>query len=189
MRLSSGRIFEMNPTMPGPGPIRASYWVIEGKLLAGEYPGAYSDAAARAKLGLFLDAGIRTFVDLTEESEPLRNYDDVLESLSAERGISCRHIRFGVRDRDVPSQELLAEIIATIRQEIAEGRPVYVHCWGGIGRTGTIIGCWLVEQGMSGEEAIGKLADLRRDTADRAGPSPEMDEQRRCICEWQSNSK
>ncbi len=60
------------------GPIRASYWVVEGKLLAGEYPGAYSDDAARAKLSLFLDAGIRTFADLTEPSEPLRSDDDLL---------------------------------------------------------------------------------------------------------------
>ena len=46
-------------------PTRASYWVIQGQLLAGAYPSAYDVAEARSKLGLFLDAGIRTFVDLT----------------------------------------------------------------------------------------------------------------------------
>jgi protein tyrosine/serine phosphatase len=165
-------------------PIRASYWVIQGELLAGAYPSAYDDAEARSKLGLFLDAGIRTFVDLTEETEPLRDYDDVLESVSAERGISCKRLRFGVRDRDVPTQDLLAKIVATIRDEIAAGRPVYVHCWGGIGRTGTIIGCWLVEAGLSGEEAIQKIVDLRRAAGDRPWQSPETEAQRRCICEW-----
>ena len=86
-----------------PGPIRASYWVVEGKLLAGEYPGAYSDDAALTKLSLFLDAGIRTFVDLTEPSEPLRNYDDLLTRLAVERGITCKRLRFGITDRGVPS--------------------------------------------------------------------------------------
>jgi protein tyrosine/serine phosphatase len=170
-------------------PSRASYWVIQGQLLAGEYPAAYSDAAARAKLGLFLDAGIRTFVDLTEVIEPLRNYDDVLESLAAERGISCKRLRFGVRDGGVPSQDLLAKIIATIRQEIAGGHPVYVHCWGGIGRTGTIVGCWLVEEGLSGEEALQRIAELRRNAADRSWQSPETEEQRRCICEWRKGAR
>jgi protein tyrosine/serine phosphatase len=165
-------------------PIRASYWVIQGQLLAGAYPSAYDDREARSKLGLLLDAGIRTFVDLTEETEPLRNYDDVLESLATERGISSKRLRFGVRDRDVPTRDLLAKIIATIRDEIAAGRPVYVHCWGGIGRTGTIVGCWLVEEGLSGEEALQKIADLRCKAADRSWQSPETEEQRRCIGEW-----
>jgi protein tyrosine/serine phosphatase len=162
--------------------------VVEGKLLAGEYPGAYSDEAARAKLSLFLDAGIRTFVDLTEPIEPLRHYDDLLTRLAVERGITCQHLRFGITDRGVPSPELLAEVLATIQQEISEDRPVYVHCWGGIGRTGTVIGCWLVEDGLSGEDAIAQLADLRRDSADRDRPSPEMDEQRQCICEWKART-
>jgi protein tyrosine/serine phosphatase len=165
-------------------PTRASYWVRQGQLLAGAYPSASDVAEARSKLGLFLDAGIRTFVDLTEETEPLRNYDDVLEGLSAERGISCKRLRFGVRDRDVPTPDLLGEIIATIRHEIAAGRPVYVHCWGGIGRTGTIVGCWLVEEGLSGEEALERIADLRRDAADRSWQSPETEKQRRYVCEW-----
>ncbi len=158
-------------------------------MLAGGYPAAHSDIEARARLARFLDAGVRTFVDLTEESEPLRNYDDVLGPLSAERGISCKHLRFAIPNRGVPSADLLAQVMTTIRQEIDEGRPVYVHCWGGIGRTGTIIGCWLVEQGMSGEEALGQIAHLRRDTADRFQASPETDEQRRCICEWKRENE
>ena len=66
-------------------PTRASYWVIQGQLLAGAYPSAYDVAEARSKLGLFLDAGIRTFVDLTEEPEPLRNYDDVFRAEGRQR--------------------------------------------------------------------------------------------------------
>jgi protein-tyrosine phosphatase len=89
----------------------------------------------------------------------------------------------------VPGAELLAQVLAAIRQEISEDRPVYVHCWGGIGRTGTIIGCWVAESGLSGEDAIAQLADLRRDNADRARPSTETDLQRQCICEWKARTE
>ena len=34
------------------------------------------------------------------------------------------------------------------------GRRVYVHCRAGIGRTGTVIGCYLAEQGLDGPAAV-----------------------------------
>ncbi|MEO8827751.1 MAG: protein-tyrosine phosphatase family protein, partial [Lapillicoccus sp.] len=38
---------------------------------------------------------------------------------------------------------------------------VYVHCWGGRGRTGTVVGCLLVDDGLSFDEVIDRLAELR----------------------------
>jgi polymorphic toxin system DSP-PTPase phosphatase-like protein len=188
-----GKLRAMKNVSPGPepsrlkraGPIPDSYWLIDGVLLAGEYPGASDDDAAREKLTKFLDAGIRTFIDLTEKREPLEKYDRLLRSLSAERGIETRHIRIAVRDRSVPHErQLMTRVLTTIREETTAGRPVYVHCWGGIGRTGTVVGCWLVQSGMTALEAIARIAELRADTPDRFTRSPETDEQRRYICEW-----
>jgi protein-tyrosine phosphatase len=154
-------------------------------LLAGEYPGTYREDATREKLAKFLDAGIRTFIDLTEEREPLTKYDRLLRKLADERKIETRHIRISVRDGCIPNERALMErILATIREEMDAGRPVYVHCWGGIGRTGTVIGCWLVEQGLAGDDAVARIAELRRHTPDGHMPSPESAEQRRYICEW-----
>jgi hypothetical protein len=169
------------------GPVPDSYWLIDGKLLAGEYPGTKSVSATRAKLTTFLDAGIRTFVDLTEARDGLTDYDAVLQDLSAERGLDVSHLRFGIRDLGIPvSVEFTRGLLATIHGEIAAGRPVYVHCWGGVGRTGTVIGCWLREQGLSGEEALARIADLRRDTPDGWKRSPEMEQQRRYVCDWRT---
>lgn len=167
------------------GPIPDSYWLIEGALLAGEYPGERDPRGTREKLAKFLDAGILTFINLTESQEHLTHYEAVLQALAEERGLDTKHIRYPIRDVSVPRERaMMTQILATIRAEIAEGRPVYVHCWGGVGRTGTVIGCWLVEEGVVGPEAIDTIAKLREHTPDGWKRSPETDEQCRFICEW-----
>jgi protein tyrosine/serine phosphatase len=166
-------------------PIPDSYWLVEGVLLAGEYPATSDEAGTRARLAKFLDAGIRTFIDLTQRRDGLTDYDRILRALSEERGIETRHLRFGIRDLGIPDDETLTKrVLSAIRDEIAAGRPSYVHCWGGVGRTGTMIGCWLVEQGKTGPEALERIAELRKSTPDGSKRSPETDAQRRYVCEW-----
>ena len=55
-------------------PINDSYWLVPGRLLAGEYPGAKTKDEARRKLQSFLDAKVDFFLDLTEEKEGLEPY-------------------------------------------------------------------------------------------------------------------
>ena len=76
------------------GPIPDSYSVIPGRLLAGAYPGATSDAAAAAKLALFREAGVHGFIDLTEADEYHLN---PYATLAAELGMT--HVRFPIEDR------------------------------------------------------------------------------------------
>ena len=71
-------------------PIPDSYWVVDGLLLAGEYAGALSAPRARRKLDALLDAGIRSFFDLTEEGE-LLPYDDMLRELASDRRIAVAY--------------------------------------------------------------------------------------------------
>ena len=142
--------------MGKPGPIPDSYWLIDGMLLAGEYPATYLEDATREKLAKFLDAGIRTFIDLTEQHEPLAKYDRLLRELSDDRKIETRHIRSSVRDGCIPHERgHMERILGTIREEMDAGRPVYVHCWGGIGRTG------------NGDRVLAGGAGARRRRGDR----------------------
>ena len=64
------------------------------------------------------------------------------------------------------------------------GQRAYVHCWGGIGRTGTLVGCYLVRRGMAGSDAIVELARLRAGTPDARYAAPARECQRQLILQW-----
>jgi protein-tyrosine phosphatase len=72
-------------------------------------------------------------------------------------------VRIPIRDVSVPDEpKTMAEIIAAIDRAIAEGGITYVHCWGGIGRTGLAGACCLQEHGQTPDEALADLADKWR---------------------------
>jgi Swiss Army Knife protein, DSP-PTPase phosphatase domain len=165
-------------------PIPDSYWVVDGLLLAGEYAGASTAARARHKLEALLDAGIRAFFYLTEEGE-LSPYDDMLRDLADDRGLLVTYDRVPIRDVGVPRPADLRTLLSRLKANVARGTPSYVHCWGGIGRTGTVVGCWLVEHSaMEGKIALKRIAELRRGTPDWSRRSPETDEQSALVLGW-----
>jgi protein-tyrosine phosphatase len=55
-------------------------------------------------------------------------------------------------------------ILEDIQTELDNGRIVYAHCWAGVGRTGTVIGCRLIDDGLDYKDAIVRLAELRAGT-------------------------
>ena len=164
-------------------PIPDSYWVVPGRLLAGEYPGAQDAAAARRKLRLFLTAGFTFFLDLTEECE-LEPYAPALFEEAAARHLAVEHCRMPIPDLDTPQPAEVTRILDTIDAAITAGRRVYVHCWGGIGRTGTIVGCYLVRHGLSGDQALGEIARRRQGTPDAHRDAPETYAQRERVRSW-----
>ena len=139
-------------------PIPESYWVEPGRLLAGEYPGDYYEEQARERIDTFVAAGFNTFIDLTQANE-LSPYLNILNELSQVHHVSLKYQRFPIRDAGIPSRELMRSILDTIDAELETRRKIYVHCWGGIGRTGTTVGCYLVRRGKTGEKALGQLAE------------------------------
>jgi len=175
--------------MAPPLPIPESYWVVPGLLLAGEYPYAYSEEEGRARLRAFLDAGVRLFVDLTEARESgrtgvLEPYAEALEEEAAARGIAVRVVRHPVRDMGVPADGSLERIVSELEGALARGEPAYVHCWGGIGRTGTVVAAFLSRRNrVSGEEALELLAALWQDVpkSEIFRESPQTAEQRRAV--------
>ncbi len=98
------------------------------------------------------------FVDLTHPRDGLDPYAEILSEEADRLGVVARHSPFPIPDMGVPaSRAEMGAVLACIREALAAGETTYVHCWGGIGRTGTVIGCWLVEGGLGPEEALAAL--------------------------------
>ena len=155
-------------------------------MLAGEHPGAISGHEVAARIDALLDFGMRQFIDLTEEGERVAPYDATLRERAAARGIRALHHRFAIRDFGVPSAALMRAALDAAYAAMAAGDPVYVHCWAGIGRTGTVVGCLLREQGLTADEAVGTLAAKWRsmEKRHRHPTSPEWPGQFELIETW-----
>jgi protein-tyrosine phosphatase len=168
-------------------PIPESYWVIPGQFLAGEYPGSWEYERTRQRMDLFLETGFNTFIDLTSEGE-LLPYAPILTEQSGLYNLSATHRRFSIGDFGTPTIENMKKILDTLDQSLKDGRKIYVHCWGGVGRTGTTVGCYLVRHGRPGEEALAQLANWWQHVPKHSlhPRSPETDEQVNFILDWKT---
>jgi hypothetical protein len=186
----SAEVLRADGEPAGPVPFERSYWVVPGMFLAGAYPGNPDPDKAVEKLRLLLDAGLRCFVDLTspEDSnllgQPLIPYRDLVEKAAGGR-FDVQYSRMPITDMDVPSQAGMRETLDTIDRALAGGFPTYVHCLGGFGRTGTVVGCWLVRHGIGkGSAVLDLIRKLRRNEPQAHWDSPQTEAQRRFILEW-----
>ena len=166
-------------------PFENTYWVVEGKLLAGMYPGGFSDTNILNRMKKLSDLGIKSIINLTDEDEEI-NYFTMIYSNKCEKSeeIYCRellHTRFRIKDMDIPSKELMKDILDKIDEDISNGHPIYLHCIGGTGRTGTVVGCYMIRHNIVGKnEVFEKIHLLRGDGKE----SPETEEQRQFVLNW-----
>lgn len=165
-----------------------AYWVEPGRIMAGPYPGARDPAQVEPKLAALLDVGIRTFIDLTEEDEGLDPYAEVARDVAVERGVEIAHRRFPVQDVSIPTAELMREALAAIRATARDGALPYIHCWGGVGRTGTVVGCLLIEDGAAPDQVIARIRLLRAGTNRAPRRSPETEAQEQFVLAWAAGS-
>ncbi len=166
-------------------PIPESYWVEEDRFLAGEYPASRDPEAARRRIEAFLEAGIRTFVDLTQPHE-LVPYEPILKDQSRIYDLDLAYHRFPIRDHSIPSSKQMSEILDVIDNSIERGSPVYVHCWGGVGRTGVTVACYFIRRGLSADDALKRVARLYKTRPQTYFfmTSPETDEQFEFVRNW-----
>lgn len=135
-------------------------WMIPGRLGAMSVPGPEDLFRLR-------QAGVSLLVSLLAETPP----DELVQRTG------LRLLRLPVENWRAPAEEQIREFVAEVRAELAAGGRVAVHCYGGVGRTGTMIACYLASEGMSGQEA---LDHVRR----RRPGSVETEEQERAIFAW-----
>jgi len=133
--------------------VRPPTTIEPGRLIAGRHPCAWGPENAPAEVRDLLAAGVTLFLDLTHEHE-LDPYDHLVLP-------PARYVRTSIRDFSVPTEETLEAALDEIDAELALGGLVYVHCWAGCGRTGVVVGSWLVRHGMPPDDALRRIAETR----------------------------
>ena len=178
-------------TIDRPSPY--SYWVIPGRFAAGEYPGAKDPAEAAPKVEALLKSGINHFIDLTGlntrgQPDNLTPYSDIAQEQSHRLGLSVDWEQHTIVDGSIPASPWhMARILDAIDATLADGKTIYLHCLGGVGRTGTVVGCWLVRHGHTGDAALSRVSELWSETemsSKHHHGSPETREQREYVRGW-----
>eukprot|EP01128_Nolandella_sp_AFSM9_P006911 TRINITY_DN3655_c0_g1_i1.p1 TRINITY_DN3655_c0_g1~~TRINITY_DN3655_c0_g1_i1.p1 ORF type:complete len:263 (-),score=34.61 TRINITY_DN3655_c0_g1_i1:79-843(-) len=141
------------------GPTSESNWAIVGSLIAGAYPGDLSEQKAKEKAKLLVEAGISTYLSTLGPGEtrfsPYGHHivaateEALLErrTLTAtERENGARNtvpkpsfLKFPINDQSIAQDSEVKECIDGLLKKLEAHELVYIHCWGGHGRTGTLV--------------------------------------------------
>ncbi|MBC7287348.1 MAG: dual specificity protein phosphatase family protein [Armatimonadetes bacterium] len=136
-------------------------WIIDGQLAAMRCP-------KEEELGELAALGVRVVISLNE-SPP--------RTLAVQRA-GLEHYRIPIANYSAPTVDQIEEFVRIVDRSLAAGKPVLVHCAAGVGRTGTMIACYLVTRGMRAYEAIEYVR------ARRPG-SVETEEQELAVVNWE----
>lgn len=159
-----------------PRPHANCYWLLPGRVLAGEHPVRSGSDGLPARLQALHVAGITHFIDLTSEHDRLPAY----VPLAAVR------LSHPIADFGVPSAVGMRATLRSAGDALGQGGVIYLHCKAGVGRTGTVAACLLVEHGFNSEEALALLQRKWRVAGQRAhsAQTPETDAQRAFVAAW-----
>ncbi len=138
---------------------------IKGKIGMGHAPGYTSHRFDDFKS--IKDQEISKIYCLQEEDELhyLTNREDNFDKRREYlEGIGIDFVSSPIGDFRIPTEDQAKELTDSILSDIKAGRNVLIHCMGGLGRTGTIVGCTLVRFGMSPEIAIMTVRTTRPGT-------------------------
>ena len=131
-------------SMPYEASFHGFSWVIDGQLAGMPQP-------TQAELSWAAEEGMTVLISLTEGgTDP---------AMAAEVGVEVIHIP--VEDMTAPTLHQLHRFVTTAGSRMSAGEPVGVHCYAGMGRTGTFLAAWFVWAGMGPAEAIDHVRTLR----------------------------
>jgi hypothetical protein len=167
-------------------------WVFPIKLPAGRCPGAKTPEEAAAKLTALIKSGIRHVINPMQPDETdlsghrLVPYADLMAPIALKLRVSVTFDQLPIKYLSVPTERHMARVLNQIDLCINHEKPVDVHCLGGIGRTGTVVGRYLVRHILAtGKNALDMIMELRKDSEDIGREPPGTREQRLLVVGWQ----
>jgi atypical dual specificity phosphatase len=124
---------------------RGFTWIVPGKLAGTPMPGVvfeidYDLQALKA-------VGISTLITLTE--------NDLPQDALTRNGL--KNVHLSIRDREPPTVAQMTMLLMRMDTLLKAGEALAVHCLAGIGRTGTVLACWLIREGLTAGEALRRV--------------------------------
>jgi len=174
------------------GPISESNWVVSGKLIAGAFPGFTDDLENTNSLIKILNCGVTKFVCMQEEyniavkeedwrknfprkTSIVRPYfadvqrimeNKALHPILNTEAVNVTFEHCPIKDCGIIADDIVFSLAKDLVKEIHDGEVIYLHCWGGHGRTGVIV-CLMLHlmYGLTADEALQRcqfLHDIRK---------------------------
>ena len=160
-------------------PYEGCYWLMDG-LLVGSNPIAFDPNVTAQRTEGLHRAGVRRVVSLLSRDELFAFCEEDDDKWLEE----FEHHVFPIRDGGVPTAATMRLILNVIDQSVARNEVVFVHCWGGRGRTGLAAACFVARHGVAVGQAALNLIARKRFEVGLFAPAPETKVQLEFARNW-----